>query len=231
MKKLNILVNIGLFLSILAVLLNDFVLRDIPELFIYGHDIGSILSNLSLAYVASYIFYRIVVVEREKIIRKKIYKSVSVITKKVIFHGYYVYSVLQDDEKLQLNYSASTKIEMDTFLLQCEIANPNTISRFTKQIGELELKRLSKIESLHDQCCSCVEKEIKRIFMYLPYLEIEHIQLLNDILDSELYKMDNSLSLIKTNTNFKVISKYMFDYFTRIRELDKYYETEIITFA
>lgn len=56
-KALNLILVGALF----AVLSIEFVLVDIPELFPGGAKIGFIVHALSLAYIASYIFYVVVV--------------------------------------------------------------------------------------------------------------------------------------------------------------------------
>lgn len=228
MKLLNWKLYIILAFSVLIIILNNFIL-DLdcsPKL----NKIVLILSNLSLAYISSFIFYYVVVVSREKFYKKIIYKSVSQITKKVIFHGYYVYDVLQKKEHIQLDYSKAIKIERDNFIHQCDLVNPNDMSKFSILIED-GIKNLSKIESLHYQCIIYLEEDIRRIFIYLPYLDLEHIKLLNAILDSELFKIGNGLNLIKTHQNFKDISEKMYDYFLTIRELDKYFNNKIKTFA
>lgn len=55
----------GLVLSSLIVLFNDFFFSDIPEIISFGDELGSVLSNLSLAFISSYIFYLIFVVPKE----------------------------------------------------------------------------------------------------------------------------------------------------------------------
>lgn len=46
-----------LLTSVVAIIFIDFILDDIPELFAQGYKIGVIISNLSLAYIAGFIFY------------------------------------------------------------------------------------------------------------------------------------------------------------------------------
>ena len=55
-----------LVISIVVVLLNDIIFNETPELFSFGDELGAALSNLSLAYISSYIFYYVVVVIKER---------------------------------------------------------------------------------------------------------------------------------------------------------------------
>tara|TARA_R110002033_G_C3807413_1_gene231810 strand:- start:81 stop:779 length:699 start_codon:yes stop_codon:yes gene_type:complete len=224
---------IGLYLSILIVLLVNFIFAEINEIFEYGNEIGEIFSNLSLAYIASFIFYRIVVVEREKEIKKTVYKSVNPLTKKLLFNGYYILDVLTENEKNDRNtiHKKRKTITESEYKKLCETINPNSLSRFTEQIDQLKLKKNSKVESLHIQCIKSVKEYLERIYTFLPYLEDENIEILNKIRDSKFINLDNGIFLARTNTNFKVFENYMFEYFELILELEKYYELKIKSFA
>jgi len=58
--------NFGLIAAFLAVISIDFLFAEIPELFSGGARGGSVIHALSLAYIASYIFY-IIVVHRKQV--------------------------------------------------------------------------------------------------------------------------------------------------------------------
>jgi hypothetical protein len=224
---------IGLIFSILTVILDNFILAEINELFKYGSEIGNILSNLSLAYIASYIFYRIVVVEREKEIKRTVYKSVNELTKKLLFNGFYILDVLTENEKKERgNIRKKRKtITESEYKILCRKINPNAKSGFTEQVEQLQLKTNTKIESIHIQCVKLVKEHIEKIYTFLPYLEDENIELLNDIRDSELVTMDNQLFFARTNTDFKVYERFMYDYFKLILKLENYYELKMKSFA
>ena len=72
-----------LVISAIVVLLNDVLLSEVPKVWAYGDRIGQVLSNLSLAYISSYIFYYVVVVIRERADKRNIYKRVYDLTKRL----------------------------------------------------------------------------------------------------------------------------------------------------
>tara|TARA_R110000751_G_scaffold307124_1_gene427419 strand:- start:45 stop:833 length:789 start_codon:yes stop_codon:yes gene_type:complete len=226
-------ISFGLYTSILTVIIVNFIFAETDELFKYGSEIGKIFSNLSLAYIASYIFYRIVVVERDKEIKKTVYKSVNQLTKKLLFHGFYIIDVLAENEKQgrkEIHEKRKTISEFEYKEL-CKKTNPNSLSRFSEQINQLELKSNTKIESIHTQCVKLVKDNLEKIYTFLPYLEDKNIEILNEIRDSELIGMDNQLFFARTNEDFKVFENYMYDYFKIIRTLEDYYELKIKSFA
>src|SRR5690554_715759 len=226
---MNIKIKIGLYASLLTILLVNFVFNETNEIFKYDAEIGNVLSNLSLAYVASYIFYRIVVVEREKEIKKTIYISVIKLTNKLLFNGFYILDVLVENEKKDRNkiHKEKNKITEEEYKELCKKINPNSLSRFSEQVNELELKTNTKIESLYIQCVKLVREHIDRIFIFLPYLEDEHIKILNEIRDSKLLSTDRGLYFTKTNKNFSIFENYMYDYFKLILKLENYYNSKM----
>lgn len=226
---MKIKIKIGLYASLLTILLVNFVFNETNEIFKYGAETGNALSNLSLAYVASYIFYRIVVVEREKEIKKTIYISVIKLTNKLLFNGFYILDVLVENEKKDRNkiHKEKNKITEEEYKELCKKINPNSLSRFSEQVNELELKTNTKIESLYIQCVKLVREHIDRIFIFLPYLEDEHIKILNEIRDSKLLSTDRGLYFTKTNKNFSIFENYMYDYFKLILKLENYYNSKM----
>jgi len=192
-----------------------------------------VLSNLSLAYISSFIFYRIVVVEKEKEIKRTVYKSVNQSTKKLVSSGFYIIDVLAEDEKRGRNeiHKKRKTISEVEYKQLCKKINPNSSSRFSEQIDQLELKTNTKIESIHIQCVKLVKDYLDRIYTFLPYLENKNIEILNEIRDSKLISMDTQLFFAATNTNFSVFEDYMYDYFKLIQKLENYYESKIKFFA
>jgi hypothetical protein len=221
---------LGLLGSILIVIIDNFLFDKTVEFLEYGSEIGDILTNLSLAYISSYIFYRIVVVEREKEIKKNIYKSVNNTTKKMIFDGYYILDTLAENEKNDRNliHTKRHKITEDEYNKLCEKINPNSLSRFSNQVGEgeLKLKSLTKIETIHLKCVEMMKKHIQKVMLFLPYLDDEHITVINKIIDSTLLSTDRHLFFARTNTNFKIYQKMMYDYLLIIRQLEVLYDRQ-----
>lgn len=222
-------IYVGLSISFIIVILNSFVLNDIPQIIQQGSEIGLIVTNLCLAYISSYIFYIIVNVSREKEIKKIVNITINRSTEKILFHAFYVIDVLSNDEKNDRKkiFDRRSLITENEFKELCGQINPNSKSRFNSQIGDLEIKNLTKIEALHSQCIVMVKKHIENTFLFLPYLEDEHVKILNEITDSQFYSLDKTLFFAKTNTDFRVYENFMYEYFKLILKLEKYYNKSI----
>jgi hypothetical protein len=56
-RTIDYRLNIGLALSLICIIYLNFIFNKTQELFYGGAKLGEILTNLSLAFIASYIFY------------------------------------------------------------------------------------------------------------------------------------------------------------------------------
>ncbi len=118
-------IYIGLSISIIIVILNSFVLNNIPQIIQQGSEIGSIVTNLCLAYISSYIFYIIVNVSREKEIKRTVSVTINRSTEKILFHAFYVIDVLSIDEKndRKKNYDRRSLITESEYKELCKLVN------------------------------------------------------------------------------------------------------------
>lgn len=85
-----------LFVSVAAIVLTQFALNYWTELFIGGAKIGDIVYNLSLDYIASYIFYLLVVYLPEQRNKKNIYPYIRTQTDKIITRPSLIFAELRN---------------------------------------------------------------------------------------------------------------------------------------
>ncbi len=209
-----------LFASIAIVILNDFVLSGTPEFFKYGDELGQVLSNLSLAYISSYIFYTVVVVMKERSDNKNIHSTVYKLTKNLVSRAYSVYNEigmaagdLSHDKR---------KITKDDFIELCGKVNPRD--------GRPDLKILGGIpgkwgESIYYNSVTYVQRYADRIFNYMPFLDSEYVRLVNKLLDSSFFSTARLLNENFANTDFSPWASNMYDYLICVRELEQYNES------
>ena len=70
---MHILLLLFLSISIVSILIINFFLGDIKEFWNYGEEIGSVISDLSVGYIAAFIFYVIDIWIPERNTRKKVH--------------------------------------------------------------------------------------------------------------------------------------------------------------
>lgn len=102
LKPKDIILLASLVLSITTILSVEFIFNDIPEIFNGGAKIGKILVNISLSYIAAYLFYIVIIIIPQKNERNQLQDHISHLIKRVLF---YILCILQDT----VNFNISQK--------------------------------------------------------------------------------------------------------------------------
>lgn len=220
------ILNILLFFSIVTVLINDIIFNETPEFISFGHELGTVLSNLSLAYIASYIFYYVVVVIKEKKDKSNIYSAVYEWTNQLVGRAYSVYhEIISASGTNNTDFDKKT-ITKEQFRELCSLANPNDISRNTVLGSPSNLQLASYGNIIYNNAISNVGGLSDKIFNYMLFLDTEHVRLINKILSST-FSIEASMLLYATrNTNFSAYADNMYEFLEFVRELDTYNETQ-----
>ncbi len=226
-QKQGLLLKLILVAAILTIILNDFILNDIAEVISIGDELGIVLSNLSMAFISSYIFYYVVVVLKEKRDKLNIYISVYDWTSQLTGRAYSVYDKLVEGSDIKnFNFNRNT-ITLYEFVDLCQNVNPNEISdrNFLGTPGNLIKATYGQL--IYNNTVSNVIRLSEKIFVYMPYLDTEHIHLINKLLNSTYFLMAKSLNERTGNTTFNAYAKEMYEFLLFVRELEKYNNTEI----
>jgi hypothetical protein len=202
-------------MSIAPIILIDFVFSDTPEIFNGGYKLGVIIENLSLSYIAGFIFYFLTVHIKEQKDKRHYGEIVGRLTSNIISGADYMVGEI-------INYKRENKVGYDQTLIYnacCSInpANKDAINWVDGTTGDwldylyhyfLEVK--SNIKDLNDR---------------LIYLEPEHSKLIARIEDSLLLKQINAIyhtpSMI-SNNNLAIFSTSIINYMNLIDDLEKY---------
>lgn len=225
MKQRHILLTI-LIISITIVLFNNILFNDVPEIIYKGDEIGDILSNLSLAYISSYIFYAVVVLNQEKKDRKNIYSTIYNLSKQLVGRGNSVVTTLASANNC-LTDSLTKTMAKEEFLELCRKTNPKTISPNTV-LGTVNNPIPATYSQLiYNNSYSNSKALINNIFIYMPFLESDFVKLLNKLNESTFFLMANVLANPNAfvNTNFESMAEPMFEYHLVLREIENYIET------
>lgn len=226
MKILNtqkLIIYSILILSLVIIFLNDIFLKNIPEIFFFGNEIGNILSSLSLAYISSFIFYLVVVVLKEKRDKKNIYESVHYLTNVLLTRAYAVYDhTIEASEKNKNDYKRD-EITKDDFLDICKTAKLHTYPKY-KRMGYPNTVKAKHSEFISKDCIKGIDIYADKIFSYMPFLDSEYVKLINNIRNCVFYvNFGRALPLLAKSEGINVrIAESMFEYFQLVRELEKY---------
>ncbi|SEM64226.1 hypothetical protein SAMN05421856_10522 [Chryseobacterium taichungense] len=224
MSQKRILI-IFLIISIIIVLCNNVFFNDISELMPKSNEIGNILSNLSLAYIASYIFYLVVVKYQENKDKRNIFSTVYNLSCQLIGRGNSVVTTLASANNC-LTEDLTKKITKEEYIKLCKNTNPKTIHP-TIVLGTVT----SPISATYSQLIynnSYINAKalIENIFVYMPFLESDFIKLLNKLNESNFYLMADVLAnpIIFKNTDFENMADAMYEFHLILREIEIYIE-------
>ena len=180
MKQKIILFTL-LVLSILVVIANDFILKDVPEIFDNGDEIGNVFSNLSLAYISSYMFYILVVVLKETRDKKNILRSVYHSTDNLIDSGYAPITEIMEALKVGLENYDKRSMTREEFFTWCEQCDIKYIPK-NKFFGNYPNRKSAFLtEFIYNSTVYHANKYIDKIFELMPFLDSDFIALLNKL--------------------------------------------------
>lgn len=222
------IIKLFLILSILIVVFNDFILKDITEKFDLGDELGSVLSNLSLAYISSYIFYILVVELKEKKDKKNVLRLVYELTDDLISNGYSPITEVMEALEVPLKDYKKNTMTREEFFTWCEKCDVKYVPK-NKFFGNYPNNHRSAYitEFIYNSSVYHANKNIDKIFEFMPYLDTDFIALLNQLRYSIFFKRDAySLTQISSLTNIpnKMIGRIdsMYDYIEIIHKIEKY---------
>jgi hypothetical protein len=220
------ILNILLVFSIVTILVNDIIFNETPEIFSFGDELGAVLSNLSLAYIASYIFYYVVVVIKEKNDKRNIYSTVYVWTNYLVERAYSVYHEIISASGVNHTDFDKKTITKEQFIELCKLANPNAISKNTVLGFPANPQPARHGQLIYNNAVSNVQAYSDKIFNYMPFLDSEHVRLINKLHSSTFFMVATTFLYQTQNTDFSVYAENMYEFLEFVRKLDMYNETK-----
>ncbi len=222
------ILQILLIFSILVVFMNDLLFNETTEVFTFGDELGGILSNLSLAYISSYIFYIVVVVIKEKRDKKNIYSSVYILTESLLRNAFTVYEFTIKSANLNPNDFDRDSITKEEFLQICTKAELHNFPENLQLGSPLNLRKASFAEFISINCVQNVNTYTEKIFNYMPFLDSDFVKLINNLHLSIFYiRFAKLLPIFAPSTGINPrIAEDMFEYFDLARKLEHYNKTQ-----
>jgi len=219
MKILKFIIWFLFVLSIIAIYIIEFKYSNTVERWDYGAELGKVISNLSLAFIASGIFYILLVYFPRLRDKKYIYKHASQINFSIFLTGSSLFKEINRTDKFVL----FKEIEKEDFFKICETTGPNDLySLFITPDIQHPINYRQRINSIRIS----IERDIKILFSFIPHLEKEHIYLLNDLLYCQLMRdLDsyfNNEKYSENDTSFEHIKEPLYDFYKKVISLRKY---------
>ena len=177
---------------------------------------GEVVYDLSLAYIASWIFYVVVVTIPKSRNDKNINVHISRIVDRIIQEGSSVLHGLSSS-------TANRQIEMpeNEFKALCHRIGPDSVQDLFMTVTEKRpITYLQHINSVRE----IVTKQTQILFIYISHLDPELIRLVNDIVYCQLISDLDYYFLYKKYRfeTFENISDPLYVFYSKIHQLKKY---------
>jgi len=215
-----------LYLMILVHVVAELMLRYCAQNTLVLEGLLTLFSTLSLAFIASYIFYYVVVVIKERRDAKNIHPIISLWLKQMIGRGSSIVSLLEEAAERSTSRDWK-KISQQEFEDLCMAANPNKVS---KRLLSLDQKSNGSTygQLVYSNSVQNVNSLIDRIFVYMPYLGSELTALISKLKQSAFHLAADMLVKEIGNKDFSAFSKHMFEYLQMLKDIAEYHDSEIL---
>ncbi len=222
-KQRSLLLLFLLILSSVCIILIKLILKEIPEVFEIGHELGEIFYDLSLAYIAAYLFYQIVVASPKRRDLKNIYSAVKWMSFDIVYRGS---SIINPRSSLPGPYytpSVNDKLTEQDFITFCEKnkMTDNYTVYWTNELFDF-ITYASHFKGTQEK----VLNKIEDTFQFHSHLETEHIKILNDIKSCPFMTLGshyiNDLELGKDRPNLMHMEYVLYDFYQETMKLHRY---------
>ena len=203
-------------ISIVSVILIKTTLADIPENWKYGHEIGEIVYDLSLAYIASWIFYIVVVVIPKHRNDRNINFHARILVDGIFYTGHGILHGLSSGVK-----DFEKEMTEEEFLKLCTKIGPESMQDyFSTPSKQYPINYLDHIIQVKDR----VNSDAQKLFVYMSHLDPELIRLVNDIIYCQLMTHLNAYFADKQyrQPTFESISSALYDFYKKVGLLRTY---------
>ena len=220
----NVILNLIFLISLILVLVITFFSEKIPLFISFGQEIETLLFRLSLSFLASYVFYFVVVHYKSYRDKQNLYPYVRGYTASILNKYEGLFNALKgaaynDYEKH--TYKTLNELSIDSIeetLLHIDVRTSAPL--FSAHLG----RNLNWIEYLV-YTSNEIEKSIDDLLLVSSHLDSELIKILFHIKVSSLFYLSRNLSTnllgLKDN-NFAVIKKDFYDFHLYCKSLADY---------
>ncbi len=171
-----------LIVSIVTTISVEFVFCEIPELFKGGAKLGALLVNLSLSYIAAYVFYVLTVVVPRHIEREHIKEHAAHLINMVLF---YILFIMQDAVNMKIpQKDLKTKhlSENDFRLATQDVFMDNELAQFRASADGYNMK----VGDAVSKNISGLIDTVNELFKHSAFLEPQLVSLISSSIRNEM---------------------------------------------
>jgi hypothetical protein len=227
MKGIDKRLKIILLLAISIVIIIDFWLINIPEKVVWGYEFGFIIRALSMAYIASFIFYFVTVHIKSKRDKRNIKPYISKCISDILGIHNGIHNSIQNTAKPDI-YKGNimyTKEEYLEFLSKI-INNGDRINPIGVIINSplkiptliFLLSQISVVQNILKECVNV--SQIHNSELVKTSTLVLNSEILNFLITNEYY-ITNQI-IVLDNSNIEIISEWLSEYDKNINSLFEY---------
>ena len=205
--------------AITSLLIIDFWLVDIPELFSGGKKLGSIIEKLCLSYISAFIFYFLVVHIKQQTDKKNIYSYIAIKSNLIIAYGQAIGRDLAKFSNVTLKGTYPDKNEL---LEICSKINPYSETNLLLYMGGpsanwfqyFENNRYETFEAIND------------IYTKMTFLDTKLVKHIVEIENSNFFPFAKALAnfpIQAKNTNLLNFYSTILEHINTIEKFQEYY--------
>lgn len=227
--------------AIIFLLVYKLVLLNIDEIFPMAYEIGDLIYEAMLAYFAGYIFYLLVEYFPKRRDKKTVYRYVNRKRDSIINNFYrfldhviseieVVSNLVPEDPPTAARVFLAQELKKDEFDLKnmsiekfekvmriIHNQDRSPVSQFPDLLNHLTWNQYFR---LHSQS---ILKLVNEVFVVIPYLEPDHINIFTDIQDCSFFGLVNNIDV---SQDCEFLANSIHKYYLLIRELEDNWQKE-----
>ena len=215
-KELKIL----LYISLVSIILIEFIFFSFTEIFPKANTLASIFLKICYSYISALIFYFLVVHYKRQDEKRKYYKVINIKLNSFISDYNSIFKEICRINDVE-SFDYSDKEELKKYL---KSINPYTSYLGMVYVGIGNLNWMKHIFNVAEK----TKKEIEYLFLNSPLIEIELINILNELNNNLLFNHIRIFNFTQLdNKDFVGFSTHFYCYSKVINELKEYISKEI----
>jgi hypothetical protein len=220
-----------LILSIIIICCTDFWFDKKPAFADWFFKLGRTFNNLSLAYISSVIFYRIVVSIPEKRKKRDIYDNIFRVTGNVIGDcEVLIHELVKASGVTPNDLKNITRKDFEIILKEI---HPYADAPLIKQyLGEGKFVYAKWVEYFNYFRNRSLNAINNKLFIYIIYLETDYVSLITKVKDCSFFQIVQGINTSPmSNTDLTFISSDLFDYYSKLQALKQYADLNLSQFS
>lgn len=218
--KLPLALNIAMIISFVSIIVIDFYLKDIEEIVSWGSEFGNIYYRVCLSMIASYVFYFIVIHLKSMKDKENVNKFISFKVSNILS----TYNTqINEIKKLSNNIDEKKYFKLEELEKLFKNINPNAQAPLilgTKYATWMQYFQYNNKRT---------QENIKKIFVQMPFLDSELVDILAHIEDNHHFEVIDLLSSIPCNNqNMESFADTFIAYSNLCEKLEVYYDKKLV---